>query len=150
MAQTSEALEVRDTVIATRLAAGEQQTAVGADIGLSKQRVNAIATTRADEIAALREKIRLDTLAAWEARQAEVSDALLDTAADSEKRHQPQAAKVLAEIGGVIAKGGGVHVGDKITNVAGDLLIDARSVVVSRDASERLARLAELESELGS
>ena len=142
-------VSVRNARITVLRALGMCQQAVADTEGieLSRRTVRNVLDNHAEELADATMALKMAAVRRLAPRFDEVMDALIDTSANSEARHQPQAARVVGEFTNMI--GGSksdVHIGDRYETTN---QIDARQVKIEATTpEERAERLAELRARI--
>ena len=111
----------RDVEGVMMLAQGLPHRVIAQELGLSPRTVGKMLIRNKKPLEELQRELRMIALAAGMERFGEVNEALLDTASNTEARHQAQAARAYGEFTGLIGKPS-VHIGDvNTTNVSYDL-----------------------------
>lgn len=128
------------------LGMGQQAVADTEGIELSRRTVRNVLDNHAEELADATMALKMAAVRRLAPRFDEVMDALIDTSANSELRHQPQAARVVGEFTNMIGSKSDVHIGDRYETTN---QIDARQVKIEATTpEERAERLAELRARI--
>lgn len=139
--------EIQKIEIVDRVAKDESKYAIARDMGIGKSSVFEIAKERREEIDAKRTKLQLMVLQKLEEDNGEMADEMIATAKDRDAKGQAQCGRVMFEAGGLIGRGGNVHIGDVNTHLT-QINIDPE-IAAARAKEYDPERLAELKRMAG-